>query len=120
MTQNKDKVCDAKNASEMKNEDNGLYDGGLSDHMVFDDGICGGVAPYYCNVDAMDKQKWHCADKNGGNGATCTGVSVGNVDDPWTICNTGFEKNNIVTSVRELYRSVQLRCIVFEGGLVRM
>jgi hypothetical protein len=97
MTQNKDKVCDANNASEIKNADNCLYGGGLSDDMVLKDGICGGVAPYYCNVDATDKQTWHCADKNGGNVGTCTGLTVGTIDDPETICTTGPDQNSIVT-----------------------
>lgn len=84
MTADKGALCNAQ-GFEAKDVDTGLYPGGPVDHMVFDDGICGGPSPYWCN--STDSSTWQCADVNGNNVGQCTSVSES--DAMFSSCHVG-------------------------------
>ncbi|KAJ5629393.1 hypothetical protein N7528_003050 [Penicillium herquei] len=84
----KSKLCDAKSEylEEVYDPVNKDYPGGMSDHILFKDGICGSGVEYWCNVSSSDSNKWNCADADGGNTGECTYVTYDADSTPDKYC----------------------------------
>ncbi|KAJ5710559.1 hypothetical protein N7488_004715 [Penicillium malachiteum] len=84
----KDSLCDASNeymevVYDPVNKD---YPDGMSDYMLFTDGICGSGVEYWCNVSSTDSNKSNCADATGGNTGECTYVDYDAESTPSEYC----------------------------------
>ncbi|KAJ5737070.1 uncharacterized protein N7483_002195 [Penicillium malachiteum] len=84
----KDDICDASDeymevVYDPVNED---YPTGMSDYMLFKNGICGSGVEYWCNVSSSDSNKWNCADANGDNTGECTYVTYDADTTPSETC----------------------------------
>lgn len=70
MTAKPGNVCNAKYQSEMQDGATGLYPGTAASTMKFNDGVCGGPGPYWCNQ-TSGTATWACANLNGGDVGSC-------------------------------------------------
>ncbi|RJE26610.1 hypothetical protein PHISCL_01024 [Aspergillus sclerotialis] len=90
------KVCDPKYSSEMKDARVGNHEvtaPGLPSQMVFDNGVCGGPGPYWCNVtENTIPPIWSCADTNGGHKGSCYFPPL-DQRRPQVGCPAGLESN---------------------------
>ncbi|KAH8694860.1 hypothetical protein BGW36DRAFT_462561 [Talaromyces proteolyticus] len=70
MTENLADACNPKHQTEMQDGNTGLYDGTPTTNMKFNNGVCGGPGPYWCNQ-TSGTTTWACANLSGGDVGSC-------------------------------------------------